>query len=160
MKENLEDFYADPDPWRFQETPDDAERKAKILAALTPYGMFDMALDLGAGEGWLTRDLPAYVRDGYELSDTAAARFPHFVNRVLHPSNKYDLVVATGVLYPQYDWQELIGLINTCSERIILTCNIMEWEVGTHLIHGKQVFDMEFPYRNYTQKMRIFDRCL
>lgn len=122
------------------------------------FGHFNCALDLGAGEGWITKDLPAYERWGYELSDNAAARFPPAVKRVLEPAGKYDLVVATGVLYGHYDWRKMLRIIRERASRIVLTCHIKSWELAAVAeVPGMQIIDFEFPYRDWTQKLRVFE---
>lgn len=156
-KDDLDRYYSTrPDPWEYATTKDDETRKRYILHALELFPPFQRVLDLGAGEGWLTKDLPALTKHGYELSDVAAARFPDSVQRLCH--GQYDLVVATGVLYSHYDWHTIVGLIEGRASNVILTCNIKEWEVGAAIaaIPGKQVLDMEFPYRNFQQKLRVF----
>lgn len=103
--------------------------------------------------------MPADEIHGYEISDNAAARFPKNVTRVLDPQGKYDLVVATGVLYPQYDWDHFVNLIKAHASNIVLTSNIKSWEVMAAIltIPGKEIFSAEFSYRDYVQKLRIFD---
>lgn len=156
-KAEIEKDYQNPDPWGFQSHPDDAMRKEKILKALEPYGPFTSVLDVGAGEGWITKDIPAESRHGYEISDKAAARFPDNVERVAAPFGKYDLVIATGVLYTQYDYQDFLDIIKRCSSRIVLLCNIKDLEVPEVAALGMpEVHTEEFKYRDYTQKLRVY----
>ncbi len=156
-KADLEDFYSKPDPWNYKTTPDDIQRKQYILHTLDLFGPFERALDIGCGEGWITKDLPADIKHGFELSDVAAERFPPCVQRTM--LGKYDLVLATGVLYAHYDWERFVELIRKFGSRIVLTCNIKAWEMHAALfaVPGKQVLEMEFPYREFTQKLRVFD---
>ncbi len=160
-KQDLERWYeTKPDPWDYKRHEDDLERKCKILAKIVRIEPgFRRLLDLGAGEGWITKDIPAEYRYGYELSDTAAARFPENVKRVKKPEGWYDLVVATGVLYPQYDWQTMVSLMQIHARRIIVTCNIKSWEVPQAIaqIPGQQIDEQEFHYRDFVQKLRVFD---
>lgn len=152
----LEEFYVTEDPWRYASTPCDALRKRHILHAANFYGPYSRALDIGAGEGWVTRDLPASTRHGYEISDTAAARFPDCVKREL--DGPYDLVLATGVLYHHYDWLGMLRLIQTHASKIVIVSHIKTWEFSTAIagIPGTQVFEAEFPYREWSQKLRVF----
>lgn len=159
-KEGLEDWYKTPDPWEYRITPDDQTRRQHIIYALLSLGgSFSRALDLGAGEGWITEALPAAVKHAYELSDIAASRLPPGVDRVLSPKDKYGLVVATGVLYEHYDWELFTDLIKTHASKIVLTCSIEAWESRSAIqqIPGQQIFQMIFPYRQYWQKLRVFD---
>jgi hypothetical protein len=161
QKEQLEDWYDKEDPWKYTTTADDHARKDRIISVLKVfrenYQPFARALDLGAGEGWLTKDLPALVKHGYEISDKAASRFTDRVERKCEGT--YDLVIATGVLYTHYDWWSLVKLITLHASRIVLTCNIKDWENSTAigLIPGRQVLEFDFPYRQYVQKLRVFD---
>ena len=155
-------FFDKPDPWGYQTHPDDIRRKEIILPIARMFGRFDAALDVGAHEGWISMDLPADTVYGYELSDLAAARFPAIVQRVSADDirgGKFDLVVATGVLYNHYDWRGMVDLINAGASGIILTCNIKQWEVPAAWlgIRGKQVFQAQFPYREWDQQLRVFD---
>ena len=94
-KEELENWYNNPDPWLYEATPDDKKRKDLILSLLDHY---DTALDIGCGEGFITKDIPANKIYGIELSDNASSRLPNNVNRLLKPEGKYDLVMTTGTL--------------------------------------------------------------
>ncbi len=157
-KADLERWYADKvDPWDYSITPDDHWRKRVIVQVLRLFGPFSAALDIGAGEGWITRDLPASTKHGIELSDTAAQRFPLSVVRVHKPIMKYDLVLATGVLYAHYDVAEIISWIREAASDYILTCSIQAWEPPViREIPGKQIFAADFPYREFHQQLRIF----
>ncbi len=148
-------FFATPDPWGYQSNPCDIRRKQYILHMANLFGPYSRALDIGALEGWITNDLPASTKHGFELSDVAAARFPPTVKREL--DGKYDLVLATGVLYSHYNWSYLFRLIREHAAKYVLTCHIKSWELLAVADIGKQIIEMEFPYRDFTQKLRIFD---
>lgn len=159
-KADLESWYQRRDPWDLMQSADDHYRRRCILSVLSMYGPFERALDIGAGEGFISGSLPADEINGYEISDTAAARFPPHVHRTLHPTGRanYDLVLATGILYQQYDWQLFVDMIKTHASDVILTCNIATWEVPQAIaeIPGRQVVDMTFAYREFTQRLRVF----
>jgi hypothetical protein len=166
---DIEQSYQTPDPWGYQTRVDDVYRRSNILAAtfrmltppyqvLTPDGpRYRRALDIGAGEGWITKFLPALEIHGYEISDTAASRFPANVKRVLEPEGYYDLVVATGVMYEQYEWEKFLAIIKQHASRIVVMCNIKDWEVEAvkHLPH--LVWTQDFPYCEYTERIRVYD---
>jgi len=160
--DEIERHYANPDPWGYQASPADAERKATILDALNMFGPYQRGLDIGCGEGWITKDIPADEIHGFECSNNAAERFPPNVKRVLKPEGKYDLVMATGIMYQHYNWEKFLYLINYHSSLDILTCNIKAWEIPMlqSKIKARQVVDMEFDYcpgnERFTQKLRIF----
>ena len=160
-KDEIEKWYRERDPWNYEVTKDDKQRKDTILSYLKKYGTFKRALDIGAGEGWITKDLPAKTIHGIEWSDIAANRFPRKVKRVLEPDGKYDLIIATGVLYPQYNYHQIIDWIRKAHAPggIILTSNIKEWERDLDRI-GKPDFETTFQYRTYTQHLCIFSTIL
>lgn len=158
-KEELEAHYAKEDPWGYKTNPDDIKRKDTILKTIKNYGApFDLALDIGCGEGFITKDIQAKVIHGFELSDTAKSRVPEPVILVDDPKEKYDLIVATGVLYNHYDYVRFIKMINDLSSGIIITCNIETWEVPNlkEMIKGKQLVEARFAYREFRQKLRVF----
>lgn len=154
-KGELEAWYAKKDPWGYQTTADDYLRKGIIIGVLNTFAPFQRALDIGCGEGWITQDLPAAEIHGIELSDGAALRFPENVKRVSQPDGKYDLVVATGVLYAQYDYQQILDWMVEAASGIVLTCNIKEWEIMPFSDAFLQ-YTVEFPYRDYVQKLRVY----
>lgn len=158
-KADLEAWYNTPDPWNYVKTDDDAVRKQRILDALEPFGKFSRALDIGSGEGFITKDLPAHRIEAIEISDQAAARLPKRIIRTPEPTGGYDLITCTGMLYQQYDYQQFIDWINDHATGIVLTSNIKEWERNM-LPANKQIHYEEFPYREFTQALRVYDYAL
>lgn len=153
-KLELENWYKYSDPWGYETNPDDLKRKAAILQAI-PKGKYRRALDIGCGEGWITKDLPAAEIHGIELSDNAAARLPSNVKRVSEPQGEYDLIICTGMLYKHYDYKQFTDWIKRAAKCIVITCNIKDWETND-LPAAKQVMQSEFPYREFTQKLRVY----
>ena len=105
--------YFENDPWGYFNNPDDKIRKAKILSSI-PARDYKNVLDIGCGNGFITKDLPGKNIIGLELSEKAVqsanANAPSNIHYVcgsifdlptlMFP--KMDLIVITGVLYPQY----------------------------------------------------------
>jgi trans-aconitate methyltransferase len=154
-KYQLEEWYKSPDPWGYQTNPEDDKRKRIILDVLNDYAVFDRALDIGCGEGVITKDLPAKEIHGLELSDNASLRLPKNVKRIAEPKGEYDLILLAGVLYEQYDYQLFHDWVSKHAVNIVLTCNIASWEIN-NLPKEKQVLEKEFDYREYKQKLRVF----
>ena len=157
----LDKFYKKPDPWGYQTNPADAERKRIIIERLNEYGPFMRALDLGCGEGWITADLPVPEIWGWDISAVARSRIPAGVNvpdRLDDIAGKFDLILATGVLYDHYSPESLFDVIARCASRIVLTCHITISEmVSITRIRGRQVHLEEFPYRGKIERLRIFE---
>jgi hypothetical protein len=160
--EELEKFYEKEDPWEFKTHPDDQKRKDKILMACRDFGPYKQALDIGCGEGWITKDLPAKKIFGHECSVNARSRWPKKIKDIaLNDTDKCDLVVATGVLYPQYFYASFIDLIYNHASKIIITCNIKEMEIDTVTIlsaFANQILTEQFNYRQYIQVLRVFKK--
>lgn len=157
-KKDLEEWYGRKDPWGYEATKDDAVRKANILNLarfFNPTG-YQRALDIGAGEGWIAKDLPADEIHGYELSDTAAARFPSNVIRVMEPVGDYDLVLAAGILYRQYSWRTILDMIKKHASGVVIVSGLVDWLVPEVVELGVPKVVETFSYRRYTQVINVF----
>ena len=118
-KESINNFYKKEDPWGFKTNPHDLERKLIIIEKSIHFckkclgkERYKNALEIGAGEGWITKDLPADNLYGYEISEVAKSRWPGNIKE-FDPSIKYDLIIAPGVLYQQYDYNSFLNMINS-----------------------------------------------
>jgi hypothetical protein len=157
-KEELEHWYTKKDPWQYTTTQDDLNRKQKLLSILNEINngyLYDRALDIGAGEGFVTTDLPAKEIFGIEISDLAAQRFPSNVSRLIEPEGKFDLVMTTGTLYQQYDHAKMAEWIKNSASRHILVAGIKSWLIG--YVFGKIIYETEFSYREYAQKVTVYE---
>lgn len=151
-KQDIENWYNESDPWQYETHPDDKKRKDIILSHLTK--RYKRALDIGAGEGFLTKDLPADEIHAIEISDQAASRLPSNIKRVHQPEGMYDLIIATGVFYDQYDWQQFHKWIEQHASGLVLTSNIASWE---HELPHNPILTQTFPYREYNQHLCLYD---
>ena len=158
-KDELELWYRNPDPWNYKNNPADLKRKAELIMALNEVNSFneyERALDIGAGEGFVTTSLPAKEIHAIEISDIAASRLPSNVQRVIAPCiKKYDLVMTTGTLYKQYDHKQIKDWIESCSNRHILVAGIRDWLIDYKF--GKVIFEKEFAYREFQQRVIIYE---
>lgn len=154
-KQDLDAWYEKQDPWGYEEHTDDQYRRDMILDAIHPFAPFKRALDIGAGEGFISKELPAQTIEAIEISDVAAKRLPARVKRVKKPDAKYDLIVVSGMLYKQYDHEQFIKWIKEHAGGVVVTCNIKDWEINP-LPTDKQIHYVEFPYRTYTQALRVY----
>lgn len=153
-KEEIEKWYETPDAWGYQTNPHDIARKQRILGHLTK--KYTRALDIGGGEGWISKDLPADTIEVYEISDNAKQRLPQGVLGITEPTGKYDLIIATGVLYKHYNHQHFLDIIKKHGNGTVLLSNIKDWLVDTTEL-GSPIYEEEYPYREYTQKLQIYD---
>jgi 2-polyprenyl-3-methyl-5-hydroxy-6-metoxy-1,4-benzoquinol methylase len=154
-KIQVENWYKASDPWKYKTNEDDAFRKEKIIDACGKG--HKTALDIGAGEGWITKDLPADKSYGIEWSDAAGERFPSKVERLDKPEGKYDLVVATGILYAQYDYEQVTRWILEHTGKRAVLSNIMDWEILDERLLDKVVREEVFDYREFKQHLMVLD---
>lgn len=152
----IEEWFSNPDPWGYEQHPDDAKRKA-ILKSLLASRDFDRVLDLGCGDGFITRELPGKEIIGVDISGNAIARAreksldqPH-ISYEAHSlfdlpkpgfEDNFDLIIVTGVLYPQYIAQgELLAftLLDAMLKKggVLVSCHIDEW------------YNFRFPYLTF-----------
>jgi hypothetical protein len=153
-KDELEDWYKIPDQWQYFKLEDDEIRKQKILGMLDQD--YNNALDIGCGECFLTRHLPAKQIYGIELSDIASSRFPPNVTRLKQPEcdTTYDLVISTGTMYQQYDHNLMYGYIIEAASKHILIAGMKEWIIPKN--YGTIINQIEFPYRGLTQIVTLY----
>lgn len=164
-KEQLNSIYVVEDPWQYQSNPCDQFRKNQILYLIetlqSTYGPYANVLDIGAGEGWITKDYPIKHKYGYEAVDAAVARWPDGISRVtdfsIIESPNFDLVVASGVMYEHYDYQLFLNIIQKCARKHVIVTSIREWEVGAVDTIGRCIHSEEFKYREYTQGVKVYD---
>ena len=150
-KLQLEQWYDKKDPWGYKTNPDDKYRKEVILDACG--GTWNTALDIGAGEGWLTKDIKAKKLYGLEISDTAANRFPKKVERVDVPEGKYELVLCAGMLYKQYNYPKFTEWILEHTSHRAVIAGIDSWLKIDPRLQEHVVKEQLFPYREYKQRV-------
>lgn len=151
-KEELEKWWETKDAWGYETNPDDLFRKEQILSFLKTY---KRALDIGAGEGWITKDLPAKEIYALEISDNASKRLPKNVTGIKEPEGKYQLILLTGVLYKQYNHVEMANIAKKHGCRHILVAGIDNWLIDYDF--GKKIKETVFPYREYKQRVMLYE---
>lgn len=169
-KSELDEWHQVNDPWGYESTPDDQVRKSILLSEL-PKRSFRRVLDIGCGQGFITRDLPGEEIIGIDISSQAVHHAQQYANqrtRFLQGSifeldrlveKNFDLIVVTGVLYPQYVGHAL-GLIyrqigNHLAEGgILASVHIDAWyEARFPLLRFKEHF---YQYREYTHRLELY----
>jgi trans-aconitate methyltransferase len=168
----LEAWHRASDPWGYETHRDDRLRKNILLAELPDRG-YERVLDIGCGQGFVTRDLPGEHVTGIDVSAEAIAkalslrdeghdfRQESIFDLSPPPESGYDLIVITGVLYPQY-----IGHSQT----------LIYYIIDTQLAHGgilasvhvDQWYRARFPYlmlrehlygyREFTHRLEVYEK--
>lgn len=125
-REDFDKWYSKPDPWNYQKQPDDLKKKETVLS-MFPKRHYRNVLDVGCGEGWITKDISSWVSAdrviGIDISITAIERarqqdptglyaqgqFPDFHSFVM-PT--FDLILLMDVL--QYvDFSKAVNFLRT-----------------------------------------------
>lgn len=170
--EELEKWHENKDPWGYNENKDDSIRK-EILLSEIPDKQYRNVLDIGCGQGFITKDLPGDKVFGVDISQTAI----DFANKIATNSLlfkqgsiynidtlfdvKFDLIIITGVLYPQYigNSSSLIYLLIDKileDKGILITVHINDWCTAQFpYLKTKQFF---YNYRQYVHNLEIYSK--
>jgi 2-polyprenyl-3-methyl-5-hydroxy-6-metoxy-1,4-benzoquinol methylase len=174
--EELEQFYQNDDPWNYETTPDDAHRKSTLISEI-PERSYQNVLDIGCGHGFITRDLPGQDILGVDLSFNAIQQANNWLKKMPpshkqiqflqsslfdlpnHLNSRYDLILITGVLYPQYIGESnrlVYCIIDQLlkEDGILITCHINEWLTARFPYLLLESFF--FSYRQYTQRLEVY----
>lgn len=153
-KEELETWYQNKDPWGYETNRDDQIRKENIINAIERFCPdLKSIVDIGAGEGFVTKDLPADIIYGSDFSELAESRFPENVKR--WNGEKTEAVISTGTLYQQYNHFKIATEIRETAQKYVIISGIKDWLVSYNF--GKIIYQEEFPYREYNQQLTIYE---
>ncbi len=171
-KEDLEKWHEKEDPWGYDENKDDIVRK-EILLSEIPDKKYKNVLDIGCGQGFITIDLPGEMVYGVDISESAIkfANKKATKNLIYKQGSifdidklfdvKFDLIIITGVLYPQY-------IANSSSLIYLLIDKILEKKGTLISVHIDDWYNSQFPYlktkqlfynyRQYTHNLEIYSK--
>ncbi|MCK4579688.1 MAG: class I SAM-dependent methyltransferase, partial [Candidatus Marinimicrobia bacterium] len=149
----IEKWFEQSDPWDYEKHPDDTKRRA-ILKSVIPRREYHRVLDIGCGDGYITGQLPGNEIIGVDIAHNAIKQAREKCRELKHITfetyslfdlpqpgyeNNFDLIIITGVLYPQYLAQggQLAAIILDSMLKpggCLVSCHIDEW------------YDLRFPY--------------
>jgi trans-aconitate methyltransferase len=171
--DELERWYEKPDPWHYEANPDDLNRRAMLLSVL-PKRAYHSVLDIGCGDGFLTKRLPGKQIVGIDVSANAikhaqanaAAHISYHQHSLfdlpeLGWTQKFDLVVVTGVFYPQYIARSHRLALEIVDEvlapgGILASVHISEW-YPLRFPYVTLVREY-YPYREYTHILEVYQK--
>lgn len=170
--DNLESWHSSKDPWQYHGNKDDILRR-EILFSELPNKNYQNVLDIGCGQGFITKKIKAENVIGVDISESAIK----FANEDC-PENvtfkqgsifeidqlfdiKFDLIIITGVLYKQYIG-ESSNLIYILIDKILkengnlVSVHINEWSICK--FPYLKIKEVIYPYREYNHKLEIFTK--
>ena len=169
--DELETWYEKPDPWDYENNPDDLKRRAMLLSVL-PEKQYRKVLDIGCGDGFVTVRLPGEEIIGIDISANAISHaskktLPHieyhryslFDLPELGWDQSFDLIVITGVLYPQYVGDSELLAYVIIDDLLqpgghLVSCHIEEWyRARFPYITLKREY---YPYREHTHILEVY----
>lgn len=166
----LDEWHRDDDPWGYESSQDDRLRKAILLSEL-PQRHYRNVLDIGCGQGFLTRDLPGDAVTGIDISGEAIQKAQKLQNDRLSfrqaslfeltstVAGPFDLVVITGVLYPQYIGRALNLVYHIvdgmlADDGLLVSVHIDAWyQARFPYLMLKEHF---YAYREYTHRLEVY----
>jgi 2-polyprenyl-3-methyl-5-hydroxy-6-metoxy-1,4-benzoquinol methylase len=172
--EELENWQKKQDPWSYKNNPEDEKRKDILLSEI-PQKKYLKVLDIGCGQGYITKCLPGKLIVGTDISEEAIKiaqknikkeNIKFIQNDIFKldqkfPNDKFDLIIITGVLYPQY-----IGKSSTLIYKIIdkvlnkngilISVHINDWYIShfPYLLLKEYYYN----YREFVHKLEIYTK--
>lgn len=172
-KSELDSWHSTEDPWGYENNRDDLMRKRVLLSEI-PEREYRSVLDIGCGQGFITREIEGRSVLGVDISPEAIKFAEQFANdRVqfracdlfyideLLRGRQFDLIVITGVLYPQY-----IGKAHSLVYEII--DQLLEDNGILISVHVDEWYSARFPYpilkefcysyRTYYHRLEVYSK--
>jgi 2-polyprenyl-3-methyl-5-hydroxy-6-metoxy-1,4-benzoquinol methylase len=171
-RESIEAWHSSKDPWNYNTNSYDLLRRDMLLSEL-PEIQFKNVLDIGCGQGFITKQIVADNVTGIDISHKAIeyaqenyegqVKFLQGSIFDVHTTfeNKFDLIIITGVLYQQYigDASNLIYvLIDQIleDEGHLVSVHINEWNICRFpYLRTKEII---YPYRDYNHKLEVYSK--
>lgn len=171
--QELEEWYQVDDPWQYEESFDDVKRRDILLAEL-PTVSFKNVLDIGCGHGFITRDLPGDHITGVDISEKAIqhamreaqgnSRLEYIAANLFSlvsvlQERSFDLIIITGVLYPQYIGRSTTLVYSIIDELLskngfLVSVHISDW-YSAHFPYPLMK-KLTYDYRTYTHVLEVY----
>lgn len=170
----LDAFYQIDDPWGYDTNPHDQRRRSELLS-LIGHLRPRRTLDIGCGNGFVTLTLPGKEVIGVDLSEMAVKHARQRASQLANGTRfrfeamdifdvdperlgLFDLVVITGVLYPQYIGGAICvvrAIIDAIAApgAVIASCHISDWK-PPRLAHVL-IDEVVYPYWDYTHLLEV-----
>ncbi|MFH6963228.1 methyltransferase domain-containing protein [Flavobacterium plurextorum] len=168
---DLDEWNDTEDPWGYNNNSQDHLRKIILLDQI-PKREYENVLDIGCGQGFITNDLPGKNIYGVDISEKAI-KYARKNNKKVDYSTgsifeiekmfeiKFDLVIITGVLYPQYIGKSsslIYLLIDKILKQdgILISVHINEWYSSQFPYF--RINQLYYNYREFTHNLEIYSK--
>lgn len=166
----LESWHENKDPWNYDGNDFDTLRRQVLLDEISKKE-YNNVLDIGCGQGFITKKLKGKKVTGIDISQQAI-KHANSINQseveflqcsIFDITNvfqeKFDLILITGVLYSQYIGKSS-NLIYTLVDQVLekdghlLCVHIKEW-YNCNFPYLK-LKEINYPYRDYDHKLELY----
>jgi SAM-dependent methyltransferase len=162
------------DPWGYETNPSDAVRR-QWFETFSGSISKSRTLDIGAGVGFISRDIKTREYLGLDISQTSTSELNSYFQKVgkhethkairgsvldleIMDIGKFDFIISTGVFYEHYlgkNRNNLEHQINSVSNygTYLLTVHIADWST---LIPNQGFIELDrwqYPYREFTHEL-------
>ncbi len=174
-QDELEDFYNEDDPWGYENNPSDKNRKSMLVSQLAELPKPKRVLDIGCGHGFITRDIVGDKVIGVDISEKAIeyankaskTAGKHYIamdmfdltRKKLEEDNGFDLIIITGVLYPQYIENARVSIYQIIDDLlvdggIVVSVHINDWY--TSRFPYPMLKTVSYEYREYQHTLEVY----
>jgi trans-aconitate methyltransferase len=168
--DDLEEWHKKDDPWGYENNPEDIKRRDILLSEI-PERSYKNVLDIGCGQGFVTKRLPGDRIIGVDVSQEAIKKAQVFENERIKFiqgslfqlnkifTGKFDLIIITGVLYPQYVGNSLTLVYRIFDKLleasgILVSVHINDWYKARFPYLLLDVFS--YDYREYIHRLEVY----
>jgi SAM-dependent methyltransferase len=171
---NTDEYENSLDPWGYETNPSDAVRR-QWFETFSRSISKSRTLDIGAGVGFISRDIKTNEYVGLDISQTSTSELNAYFQKVgkekTHKAIRgsvldlekmdlgtFDFIISTGVFYEHYlgkNRNNLESQINSVSSygTYLLTIHIADWPTLIPNFDFIELDRWQYPYREFTHEL-------
>lgn len=171
---NTDEYENSLDPWGYETNPSDVVRR-QWFEAFSRSISKTRTLDIGAGVGFISKDIKTNEYIGLDISQTSTAELNAYFQKVgkaeTHKAIRgsvldlekmdlgtFDFIISTGVFYEHYlgkNKNNLESQINSVTSygTYLLTIHIADWPTLIPNLGFIELDRWQYPYREFTHEL-------
>jgi SAM-dependent methyltransferase len=171
---NTDEYENSLDPWGYETNPSDALRR-QWFHTFTSTIPKSRTLDIGAGVGFISKDIKTGEYVGLDISQTSTTELNAYFQKIgkneTHKAIKgsvldleimdlgtFDFIISTGVFYEHYlgkNRNNLESQIDCVSDygTYLLTIHIADWPTLIPSLGFIELDRWQYPYREFTHEL-------